>query len=805
MTSLRVLAPSLFVLLTSSLVTACGSSDDGSVDDGGAGGLPDSSAGDGSLDGSLDANVDTTPVRDAPSSVDAHVDCTSAAGKKELACTGLYADWGTRTIAPGVLEYRPGFELWSDGAAKRRWLYLPPGTKIDVSNLDEWVFPVGTKLWKEFSLPVGGLNRQVETREMEKTADGAWRRATYLWSADGTSAPEITDGAPLLPGTDHYSVPAVTACVKCHGGRADNVLGLDAVLSAAPEATGLTWADLQTRGLVTSTNGNHLVITSALQITGNDVERPALGLLHANCGVACHNVNDPGAHFNARLDVVKGALPTLFATGVYRTTINALSSFRPKTATGELYYRVRPGDVAHSTLAYRMSVRDIDAPGSAPEQMPPLASNLVDTKGRAIIEKWIGAMSPDGGYPEAGTLDGGTDTAPPDTSIVDSSKPDTTVVDSGAPDTSVVDASSDAATCALPPLKLTLLPGSYTQPLFVTSPPGDATRLFVVEKGGTIRILQGGAVLATPFLTVSDAYMPDPAAEGGLLGLAFHPNYATNGRFFVHYTSSPSGNVVVREFHRSAADPNRADAAPVKTLLDKPHGGWNHCGGMLAFDKGGLLYASVGDTATFPSPARNLASHLGKILRFDVDSTTAPAGNLTGAGVFPFIWDYGLRNPWRFSFDRSTGDLYIGDVGQKSWEEIEVEPALSGKRDYGWDVMEGAHCYPPGSTCTITGVLPTVEHSQASGEASSIVGGYVYRGSAIACLRGHYVYGDYSTARIFSFVWNGASAISKLDLSTDLNPGGSPAAHIASFGEDASGELYVVTLFPGRVYRIEPE
>lgn len=787
-------------LLVSSFLISCSSSEEGT---------PSADASTGDPDTAIEeASVDTgTPIVDAPATVDATIDCAPDAGRtNELACTGLYSDWGMRTIAAGVREYKPGFELWSDGAIKRRWVYLPPGTKIDVTNLDEWVFPVGTKFWKEFVVVVGGVKRPVETRFLEKTSATEWRRTTFFWSADGTSAPELTTGAPLIAGSNKYSVPPVTLCAKCHGGRADNVLGLETVLSAAPEATGLTWSTMQALGALTSTNGNHTLAASALQIPGNSTERPAVALLHVNCGVACHNAN-VATQFDARLEfgATGKTTPTLFSTSLYATTINKRSTFRPKTAGSELYYRVRPGDVAHSTIAYRMGVRDIDTDGGVTEQMPQVATNLVDDDGVAVIKKWIGEMGPDGGYPDPATLDAGVvDSAKPDTSVTDTAVADTTVIDTAVADTSVADTKvTETGTCALPPLKLTLMPGSFTQPVFVSSPPGDTTRLFVVEKGGTIRIIKSGTALATPFLTVSDWYVPSATSEGGLLGLAFHPNYASNGRFFLHYTSSPSGHVVVREFKRSTSNPDLADVAPVKTLLDKAHGGWNHVGGTLAFDKAGLLYASVGDAAMMPSPARDLTTHLGKILRFDVDSTTAPAGNVTGTGVFPYIWDYGFRNPWRFSFDRLTGDLYAGDVGQATWEEIDVEPAGTGKRDYGWPVMEGAHCFPAGSTCTSVGVLPTVEHPRT--EASSIVGGYVYRGSKIPCLNGRYVYGDYGTGHIFSFVWNGSTATSKIDLSTDLNPSGSLAASIVSFGEDSAGELYLVNLFPGRVYRIDPE
>ncbi|MFO0675243.1 MAG: PQQ-dependent sugar dehydrogenase [Polyangiaceae bacterium] len=366
---------------------------------------------------------------------------------------------------------------------------------------------------------------------------------------------------------------------------------------------------------------------------------------------------------------------------------------------------------------------------------------------------------------------------------------------------------SDAAVgpeCELGPMKLTAVVSSgLTDPLFVTAPAGDS-RLFVVEKGGTVRIVRNGALLPTPFVTVADVFVPDPGSEGGLLGMAFHPDYATNGRFYLHSTRAPNGRVVVREFRVSTNDPDVADPTPVKTFLDAPHGGYNHVGGMLAFGADGKLYAGVGDAASSAN-ARDLTSPLGKLLRFDVDlHPAAPDGNMTGADVNPYVWAYGLRNPWRFSFDRSRASWMIGDVGQNAYEEIDVAGAAESGVDYGWDVMEGTHCRVSG--CSPVGRAPIVEHAHASDEASSIIGGYVYRGANLRCLRGRYVYGDYVTSRIFSFVPDGQNApTERVELSSELNPAGSPAARIVSFGEDGAGELYVVNVFPGRVFRIDAE
>ncbi|MGK3965571.1 sorbosone dehydrogenase family protein [Sorangium sp. So ce118] len=350
----------------------------------------------------------------------------------------------------------------------------------------------------------------------------------------------------------------------------------------------------------------------------------------------------------------------------------------------------------------------------------------------------------------------------------------------------------------VPPLKLTLVASGFDQPTYVAAPPGDPARLVVLEKPGIIRLIKDGAIQPAPFLDLrSRVFFPAPNAEGGLLGLAFHPDYAKNGRFWLHYSSAPRGNVVIDEWKRAAQGGDAAHPEPVRSLVDVKHGAWNHVGGMLAFGKDGHLYAAIGDSARSPSPAADLTSKLGKILRINVDEPSrSPAGNMTSGDTM--IWDYGLRNPWRFSFDRLTGDLYIGDVGQKSWEEILVERPGQGRNDYGWEAMEGSHCYPPGSACKPRGVPPAVEHPRS--EAGSIVGGYVYRGAKIPCLRGRYVYADYVTGRFFSFVWDGKAATDRAELTSALSPNGLPA----SFGEDAAGEIYVVMFNTGRVYRIDP-
>ena len=327
---------------------------------------------------------------------------------------------------------------------------------------------------------------------------------------------------------------------------------------------------------------------------------------------------------------------------------------------------------------------------------------------------------------------------------------------------------------------------------------GDGARLFIVEQVGRIRLLVDGELREDAFLDLSEAV--SCCNERGLLGLAFHPAYADNGRFFVDYTDD-AGDTVVEEYR--AASPERADPVAVRRffLIDQPFA--NHNGGMLVFGPDGLLYVGMGDGGGAGDPmnhAQDLDSKLGKLLRIDVDRyPEPPPGNLPGAD--PDVWAYGLRNPWRFSFDRANGDLYIGDVGQDRFEEIDFAAAGEGGQNYGWPITEGRHCYRPAEGCEMAGLtLPLLEYGRDLG--CSVTGGYVYRGAAIPELVGHYLFGDYCSNRIWS-VATGAEAADPVERTDDLESA-SLVSGLSSFGEDAAGELYVVSL-AGRVFRIESE
>ena len=352
----------------------------------------------------------------------------------------------------------------------------------------------------------------------------------------------------------------------------------------------------------------------------------------------------------------------------------------------------------------------------------------------------------------------------------------------------------------LPDLVLDTVATGMSHPLFVTFAPGDRTRLFVVERTGQIRIIKNGNLLATPFLDITaDVYS---GSEQGILGMAFPPDYATS-KFFVVYYVRPDSASMLSRFHVSSATDDIALPGEDTLLSIRPQINPDHNGGMLAYGPDDFLYVSVGDGGCCFDPfghGQDRTELLGSLLRLDVKATGPygiPLNNPWATdGFFRHeLWNYGLRNPWRFSFDRATGDLYIGDVGQDSFEEVDVVSHASlGGENYGWRTMEGKQCYG-GGTCSMTGLtLPVVDYPHAQGCA--VIGGYVYRGGAIPALRGTYFYADFCSAWIRTFRWaNGAATDShQYDW---LQAGEFPN----SFGEDADGELYVTTEV-GNVYKI---
>jgi len=363
----------------------------------------------------------------------------------------------------------------------------------------------------------------------------------------------------------------------------------------------------------------------------------------------------------------------------------------------------------------------------------------------------------------------------------------------------------NAPATAPPPTSDTLrlvpvVTSGLSSPLYLAAPTGDTARLFVVEQGGQIRIVQHGQLLPTAFLDIHTRLVS--GGEQGLLSVAFHPSYATNGFFYVNYTDL-NGDTRVERYTVSAADSNLADTATHKLILSVRQPYTNHNGGLVMFGPDGMLYIGMGDGGSGGDPenrAQNPDSLLGKLLRIDVDGGdpyAIPTGNpFRNGGGAPEIWAVGLRNPWRFAFDRSAGLLYIGDVGQGAWEEVDVEPASQGGLNYGWRIMEGAHCYSP-TNCSSAGlVLPALEYDHSNG--CSIIGGFVYRGTQAPTLVGQYFYSDYCSGWLRSFSYANGAVAAQTGWSLNVTLG-----NVLSLGEDSAGELYVLTA-GGSIYRIAP-
>ncbi len=350
--------------------------------------------------------------------------------------------------------------------------------------------------------------------------------------------------------------------------------------------------------------------------------------------------------------------------------------------------------------------------------------------------------------------------------------------------------------------------GTFNRPVFVTATAADPGALYIVEQPGTVqRRAPDGTV--NPFVTVSVRGGDSGGDERGLLGMAFHPDYASNGRFFLYYVAS-NGNNRLTEHSRNGADPTRGDAAVVATLIDQPDFATNHNGGMLAFSpRDGFLYVGMGDGGSFDDPRGNgldTNTLLGKINRLDVDNAAgqfAAAGNpFTAGGGLPQIWAYGLRNPFRFSFDRATADLWIGDVGQNMWEEVDFQPAdFAGGANYGWRAYEGTREFARASASDLAMATnhtpPIYEYNHSEG--CSIAGGFVYRGSDVAGLQGYYLFSDYCAGEVRVLRQCPGGVDVTPDLRDEIARGFSLG--VTSFGEDERGELYLTGL-GGEVVRI---
>ena len=350
-------------------------------------------------------------------------------------------------------------------------------------------------------------------------------------------------------------------------------------------------------------------------------------------------------------------------------------------------------------------------------------------------------------------------------------------------------------------ISLDSIVGGLESPTQITNAGDGTDRLFVVEQRGTVRVIQGGVLQPGFFLDIRSKV--EDGGERGLLGLAFSPSFETNRQLFVYYTRN-GGDIVVTRFTTNAARTDADESTHRPLFLIEHSAQTNHNGGGLTFGPNGLLYIAVGDGGGSGDPRNNAqrkATLLGKILRVNVNGTkSGPFHHYSNPAANPFkgstpgldeIWAYGLRNPWRISFDRVTGQLFIGDVGQGRWEEIDREkPGIRGGRNYGWDAMEGFHCYTA-SKCPLSGdTLPVAEYSHSGGNCS-ITGGFVYRGPTQTELVGQYVFADYCSGRIWTMP--NTSGVMTLRADTSQN--------ITSFGESENGELYAVTS-SGTVYRV---
>ncbi|KAF0220839.1 MAG: glucose/sorbosone dehydrogenase-like [Geobacteraceae bacterium] len=356
---------------------------------------------------------------------------------------------------------------------------------------------------------------------------------------------------------------------------------------------------------------------------------------------------------------------------------------------------------------------------------------------------------------------------------------------------------SSPVASVFPAITLTRVFSGFTQPTHITHAGDGSGRIFVVEKKGTIRIVRNGTVQGAPFLNIT-GLVRSTGSEQGLFSVAFPPGFAAKRHFYIDYTGRTGIGDTVLARHPLTANPDVADSAGGAVLLNVVQPFENHNGGQLAFGANGFLYVSLGDGGSGGDPfnnGQNLGVFLGKILRIDVESGVSPYAIPAGNPFGSEIWAFGLRNPWRFSFDRATDDLYIADVGQDQFEEVNFQPAASrGGENYGWNIMEGLHCFNS-PACSQAGLtLPVAEYIH-DGANCSVTGGFVYRGAQYPALQGVYLYADLCSGRIWGLRRNGAVWENRLLLTTTLQ--------ITTFGEDEAGNLYLADFGSGDIYKID--
>ena len=378
-------------------------------------------------------------------------------------------------------------------------------------------------------------------------------------------------------------------------------------------------------------------------------------------------------------------------------------------------------------------------------------------------------------------------------------------------------------------LSSVLIADGYKKPVFITSYPNNAKLLYIVEQAGLIKLINDGKKLSRPFFDINKRVVnPNrPGDERGLLGFAFHPNHTNNGKFYINYMDN-DGNTIVSEFSTNSELRANHKSERIILKLKQPYG--NHNGGDIQFGPDGYLYISIGDGGKAGDPlnaGQDLSSLFGKIIRIDIEQKPygIPKSN-------PFfgqkdkreeIWAWGLRNVWRFSFDKQTGDKYLADVGQNKWEEVNFEPASSkGGLNYGWRIMEANHCYDPKENCPTEGLIkPIIEYpndanhpafafriieelsfSETDVEGCSVTGGYVYRGQKIKSMQGKYIFGDYCSGNIWTLKVVNGKAINFKNRTEEINIGGGEfTTYISSFGQDSDGEIYIID-YNGGIYKL---
>jgi glucose/arabinose dehydrogenase len=403
----------------------------------------------------------------------------------------------------------------------------------------------------------------------------------------------------------------------------------------------------------------------------------------------------------------------------------------------------------------------------------------------------------------------GGDAGPPETTVASPDSTGTSTTSGGTPatvggtdDTTSTTTVTTAAPADgdLPALAASEVASGFVFPVFAASPPGD-DRIFVAERAGVIRVVEpGGSVRGDPFLDISDRIDSASGVELGLLGMAFHPDFATNGRFFVHYTDLNADTIVAE--YAVTSDPNVADPDSESVVLFVDQVGFRHRGGMLQFGPSGYLWIGLGDGTDMNVHPQNLDTLQGSILRIDVDGGSPyaippdnPFADAEGRGE---IWAYGFRNPWRFHVDAAGGRLYVGDVGEESWEEIDSIALGDSGADFGWPLMEGSTCFTDAECGTRTDLVRPIAEYSHEDDRCAVTGGYVYRGAAIPELTGHYFYADWCTGEVHSFLFDGENTTRVRDWSEDMPDLG----QVASFGLDGAGELLMVTTDDGVLYRI---